>query len=258
MALAPEPGGPQVIGETSGAAEAFGLRAGMRLGEALSRCPDLSLVAADPVRAAAPPGSSRCAGSRRSAPRSRRPRPGEAFFATAPLHGLYGLVRRPRRPEAVLARARRALRLPAKLGAGPNRLCAREAAARMRARRAAARRRRGRRRSACSPSLPVRVAARAPSPSRARAAAVTSDGADGRGDVHRLARAARGAHPRRARRAAGRRDLRPLRTHRPARAAARSRRRRAPAPAPPQARSSAGSGSPRPPRGRSSSTRSAC
>ena len=53
VALAPEPGGPQVIGETSGAAEAFGLRAGMRLGEALSRCPGLSLVAADPVRAAA-------------------------------------------------------------------------------------------------------------------------------------------------------------------------------------------------------------
>src|ERR671918_1524826 len=53
VALAPEPGGPQVIGEASGAAEAFGVRAGMRLGEALSRCPALTLVAPDPVRAEA-------------------------------------------------------------------------------------------------------------------------------------------------------------------------------------------------------------
>jgi len=32
MALAPEPGGPQVVGEASGPAEAFGVHAGMRLG----------------------------------------------------------------------------------------------------------------------------------------------------------------------------------------------------------------------------------
>src|ERR687891_2570923 len=53
VALAPEPGGPQVVGEASGAAEAFGVRAGMRLAEALSRCPALVLVPADPVRAEA-------------------------------------------------------------------------------------------------------------------------------------------------------------------------------------------------------------
>ena len=29
LALAPEPGGPQVVGEASGPAEAFGIRAGM-------------------------------------------------------------------------------------------------------------------------------------------------------------------------------------------------------------------------------------
>jgi protein ImuB len=140
VALAPEPGGPQVIGETSGAAEAFGLRVGMRLGEALSRCPNLSLVAADPVRATAVWEQSlrrlEAIGAAVEAPG-----PGEAFFATAPLHGICG----PKSggsggrgvAEAVLARARRALGPPAKLGAGPNRLCAREAAARMRARRAA-------------------------------------------------------------------------------------------------------------------------
>ncbi len=53
IALAPEPGGPQAIGETSGPAEAFGVRAGMRLGEALSRCPELALVPPDPERAEA-------------------------------------------------------------------------------------------------------------------------------------------------------------------------------------------------------------
>jgi protein ImuB len=137
VALAPEPGGPQVIGETSGAAEAFGLRTGMRLGEALSRCPNLSLVAADPVRATAVWEQSlrrlEAIGAAVEAPG-----PGEAFFATAPLHGICGIKAGSRGGvEAVLARARRALGPPAKLGAGPNRLCAREAAARMRARRAA-------------------------------------------------------------------------------------------------------------------------
>ncbi|MCW3008766.1 MAG: hypothetical protein JWP17_3392, partial [Solirubrobacterales bacterium] len=48
-ALAPEPGREQRIGEVSLAAEAFGVRAGMRLGEALARCPQLALVPPDPV-----------------------------------------------------------------------------------------------------------------------------------------------------------------------------------------------------------------
>lgn len=137
VALEPEPGGPQVIGETSGAAEAFGLRAGMRLGEALSRCPNLTLVAADPVRAAAVWERSlrRLEGIGAEVEATA---PGEAFFATAPLHEMYGPALGGRGSvEAVLVKARRALGAPAKLGAGPNRLCAREAASRMRARRAA-------------------------------------------------------------------------------------------------------------------------
>src|SRR3954452_15562845 len=89
VALAPEPGGPQVIGETSGAAEAFGLRAGMRLGEALSRCPNLALVAADPVRAAAVWEESLRQLEAIDAA-IEAPVPGEAFFATAPLYELYG------------------------------------------------------------------------------------------------------------------------------------------------------------------------
>src|ERR671935_1923558 len=52
VALAPEPDREQVVGDVSGAAEAVGVHAGMRLGEALARCPDLRLVAADPDGAA--------------------------------------------------------------------------------------------------------------------------------------------------------------------------------------------------------------
>src|SRR5438067_596324 len=48
-ALAPEPGSEQRLGEVSAAAEAFGVRPGMRLGEALSRCPRLLLVPPDPA-----------------------------------------------------------------------------------------------------------------------------------------------------------------------------------------------------------------
>src|SRR4051794_10149355 len=48
-ALAPEPGREQLVGEVSRAAEAFGIPPGMRLGEALARCPRLALVPPDPV-----------------------------------------------------------------------------------------------------------------------------------------------------------------------------------------------------------------
>jgi protein ImuB len=51
-ALAPEPGREQLVGEVSASAEAFGIHPGMRLGEALARCPRLALVPPDPVGAA--------------------------------------------------------------------------------------------------------------------------------------------------------------------------------------------------------------
>lgn len=130
VALAPDPGGPQVIGEASGPAEAFGVRAGMRLAEALSRCPSLVLVSADPLRAEAVWESSLRRLEEIGAA-VEPSHPGEAFFGTEPLRALYG------GPEAVLARARRALAPPARLGAGPNRICSRAAAMRMRARRPA-------------------------------------------------------------------------------------------------------------------------
>ena len=49
LALAPELGREPLIGEASAAAEAYGVHAGLRLGEALARCPTLRLVAPDPA-----------------------------------------------------------------------------------------------------------------------------------------------------------------------------------------------------------------
>jgi protein ImuB len=48
VALGPPPGAPQTLGMCTPAAEERGVRAGLRVGEALARCPDLELVAPDP------------------------------------------------------------------------------------------------------------------------------------------------------------------------------------------------------------------
>jgi protein ImuB len=50
-ALAPLPGAEPLIGSITGAAEAGGVRPGMRLGEALAMCPQLELVEQDPATA---------------------------------------------------------------------------------------------------------------------------------------------------------------------------------------------------------------
>jgi nucleotidyltransferase/DNA polymerase involved in DNA repair len=130
LALAPEPGGPQVVGEPSGPAEAFGVHAGMRLGEALARCPDLALVPPDPERAesAWETALRRLEGI---GARVEPARPGEAFFEAAGLVGLWD-----GRLERVLQRAREAVGRGARLGAGSSRLCAYAAALRARRRRA--------------------------------------------------------------------------------------------------------------------------
>lgn len=128
VALAPEPGGPQVIGDASGPAEAFGVRAGMALGEALARCPSLALVPPDVERAEAlwDEALGRLEGIGAAVEPGR---PGEAFFEVDGLRGLWGNV------EGVLLRARRAVGPPARVGAGPTRLCAHAAALRSRPRR---------------------------------------------------------------------------------------------------------------------------
>jgi protein ImuB len=129
VALAPEPGREALIGEVSAAAEAKGVRPGLRLGEALARCPTLRLVPPDPagvadawekvlmrlesVGAGVEPGA-----------------PGVAWFASDGLHRLHG-----GELEGVLAATRRALGVPARIGAAPSRFAALAAAKRARARR---------------------------------------------------------------------------------------------------------------------------
>jgi protein ImuB len=129
MALAPEPGGPQVVGEASGPAEAFGVRAGMRLGEALARCPNLSLIPPDPERAEAAweDALRRLEGIGAAIEPGSH---GEAFFEAGGLRGLYASL------EGALRGARAAIGPPVRLGAGRTRLCAYAAAQRARPRRA--------------------------------------------------------------------------------------------------------------------------
>src|SRR5256714_9021980 len=50
-ALAPLPGTEPLLGSVTAAAEAKGVRPGMRLGEALAACPELELVEQDPATA---------------------------------------------------------------------------------------------------------------------------------------------------------------------------------------------------------------
>src|ERR671935_373961 len=50
-ALAPLPGTEPLVGSVTAAAEAKGVRPGMRLGEALATCPELVLVEQDPATA---------------------------------------------------------------------------------------------------------------------------------------------------------------------------------------------------------------
>ena len=131
VALAPPPDREQVVGETSGAAEAFGVHPGMRVGEALARCPRLRLIASDPGRTAAAWESCVTALEGLGAMVESR-RAGEAYFEADGLRRLYG-----GHLEGVLDRTRRAVRPAARLGVAPSRFCAYAAASRGRARRRA-------------------------------------------------------------------------------------------------------------------------
>jgi len=128
-ALAPEPGREARVGEVSPAAEAFGIHAGMPLGEALARCPALRLVPPDPAGVA--DRWERLLVRLEAIGAAVEPeQPGLACFAARGLLRLHGGSL-----ERVLEAARRALREPARLGAGPSRFCALAAASRARVRR---------------------------------------------------------------------------------------------------------------------------
>lgn len=127
VALAPEAGGVQAIGEVSPAAEAFGVRAGMRLGEALARCPQLTAVPPDPIAVAR--AWERVLERLEGIGAAVEPaRPGEACFDARGLRRLHG-----GHLDGVLAQVRRVVK--ARLGVGPVRFCAVAAAHAARVRR---------------------------------------------------------------------------------------------------------------------------
>jgi protein ImuB len=110
--------GSGLLGETSGGAEAFGVRSGMPLSEALARCPDLELVSADPMAVAS--AWERTLRTLEQIGAGVDPeRPGLACFVLDGLRGIHGGS-----DELVLAAARRALDRPARIAAAPTRFCA--------------------------------------------------------------------------------------------------------------------------------------
>jgi protein ImuB len=121
LALAPMAGGELRVGEVSGAAEAYGVTAGMAIGEALARCPDLELIPADPHAVAeAWEGD---LGALEGVGAAVEPAPGAlAYFDTDGLRGMYGS------DAHTISVVRRALSRPVRIGAGPTRFCALAAA----------------------------------------------------------------------------------------------------------------------------------
>ncbi|MDX6555262.1 MAG: protein ImuB [Miltoncostaeaceae bacterium] len=123
VALGPPPGAPQVVGLCTPAAEAEGVEPGLRVGEALARCPSLDLVTPDPAAAAD-------AAERvilRLEAIGARVEPGElgdACFEADGLRRLHGGL------EGVLRRSRAALPVGAggRVGAAPSRFAALQAA----------------------------------------------------------------------------------------------------------------------------------
>jgi protein ImuB len=129
LAIAPMTGGELRLGQVSGAAEAHGVTDGMPLGEALARCPDLELIAADPLATARAweqaVGALEAIGAAVETARE-----GLAYFDADGLRGMHGS------DAHTIAAARRALSRPVRIGAGPTRFCALAAALATRARRA--------------------------------------------------------------------------------------------------------------------------
>jgi protein ImuB len=129
VALAPEPGREQRVGDVSPAAEAFGIVSGMRVGEALSRCPDLRLVPADPE---ATRGYWNAVLDRIESLGAavESDDPGTAYFETRGIERLHG-----GHIEGVLTALRRSLPASVRLGAAPCRFAAYAAAVHARPRR---------------------------------------------------------------------------------------------------------------------------
>ena len=128
-ALAPEAGREQVVGEVSAPAEAYGIVRGMRLGEAMSRCPALRLIPPDPegVRSLWNAVLDRLEATGATVESDEA---GAAFFESTGIEGLHGGDL-----GGVLAATRRSLGTGARFGAAPCRFAAHAAALQARPRR---------------------------------------------------------------------------------------------------------------------------
>jgi protein ImuB len=123
VALGPQPGSPQLVGLCTPAAAAHGVRPGLRVGEALARCPDLELVVPDPDAVAE--AAERVLLALEAMGAAVEPLgPGVACFEARGLERLHGGL------AGVLRRARTALPVGAdgRLGAAPSRFAAVQAA----------------------------------------------------------------------------------------------------------------------------------
>lgn len=136
LALAPEVGREPLIGETSAAAESHGVRVGLRLGEALARCPTLRLVTPDPA-GVADAWEAVVSALEGIGAAVETDRPGMGWFDERGLRRLHGGS-----VEGVITATRRALAgsqsrvgAGARIGAAPSRFAALAAAHRARARR---------------------------------------------------------------------------------------------------------------------------
>jgi protein ImuB len=118
VALAPEPGREQRVGEVTPAAEAFGIVPGMRVGEALSRCPDLRLLPADP-EATRSYWNAILDRLESLGAAVESDDPGVAYFEARGIERLHG-----GHVEGVLAAVRRALPASIRLGVAPSRFAA--------------------------------------------------------------------------------------------------------------------------------------
>ena len=128
-ALAPEPGKVDAIGEVSPAAEAFGVQPGMRLGEAMARCPAIALVPPDPAGVAEAWDAliARLEGIGAAVASERA---GIACFDGRGLRGIHGGS-----VEGVVDATRRAVNRPVRVGVAPTPFAALAAASQARARR---------------------------------------------------------------------------------------------------------------------------
>lgn len=124
VALGPPPGAPQAIGPCTPSAWAHGVRPGLRVGEALARCPGLDLVVPDPD--AARTAAERVTLRLEDLGASVQPGDdGESWMFEAD-----GLVRMHGGTDALLRRARAALPVGAggRIGVAPTPFASREAA----------------------------------------------------------------------------------------------------------------------------------